>query len=647
MALIAPDEFRNLSELFGTDSPLAGCIDGYAPRAGQAGMAAAVAAAIEDCGELVVEAGTGTGKTLAYLVPALLSGKRVVLSTGTKTLQDQLFHRDLPAVAGALGRPVTVVQLKGRSNYLCLQRLRVATEQPQLHDHSFTAELQMLTRWSLATRTGDRVEVGGIPEDSPVWPRVTSTLENCIGTQCEFYDRCHVVSARQAALNADIVVVNHHLLLADLVLKEEGFGELLPGCEAVVIDEAHQFPDIAQDFFNVSITSRSLLDLAADIRAESLTSFPADLDITRLVDTLVKAVRDLRLNLPAAASNILWDEISVAAFRELDNIVASLDDLISWHECIDESMSGLRRCRERACASIESIEQISRADESAGLRWAGLTKAGFTLNYTPVEFSGNLHNLLAAQSCAWIFTSATLAVGGDFSHFLVRMGIPDATTLEIASPFDFAGSGLLYLPDALPEPAAANYTESVVQRLLPLIAASNGRAFLLFTSHRALREAAQIMRDRDDCNYPLLVQGEAPRSKLLEQFAELENPVLLGTSSFWEGVDMRGDRLVLVAIDKLPFASPGDPMLKARLAAISEQGGQPFRDYQLPQAVLALKQGVGRLIRDESDYGVVVVCDPRVTSRNYGRRFLASLPPFTVTQDSLDAEEFLRNGSPL
>ena len=644
MVLAATDEFQNISELFGIDSPLERCLDGYAPRAGQADMAVAVAAAIEDCAELVVEAGNGTGKTLAYLVPALLSGKRVVLSTGTKTLQDQLFYRDLPAVTSALGRPATVVQLKGRSNYLCLHRLQAAREQLQPQDKLHAVELQVLARWSLATRTGDRVEVEEIPEDAAVWPRVTSTLENCLGNQCEFYDRCYVVSARQAALSADIVVVNHHLLLADLALKEEGFGELLPGCEAVVIDEAHQFPDIAQDFFNVSLGSRSLLDLAADIRAEALAAFPADQEVGPFVDRLVKAVKDLRLNLPADASNILWDEMNAASFRQLDNVVACLDDLIGWHECIDESMSGLKRCRERACACIESIEQISRADESAGLRWTGLTRAGFTLNYTPVEFSASLHNLLAAQSCAWVFTSATLAVGGDFSHFLMRMGLPDAITLEIVSPFDFATSGLLYLPDKLPEPASANYTELVMQQLLPLVAASDGRAFLLFTSHRALREAAQIMRGREDCDYPLLVQGEAPRSKLLEQFAELDKPVLLGTSSFWEGVDMRGDRLVLVAIDKLPFASPGDPMLKARLAAISEQGGQPFKDYQLPQAVLALKQGVGRLIRDETDHGVVVVCDPRLTSRNYGRHFLDSLPPFPVTRDSLDAENFLRDG---
>jgi len=639
MALAAQEVYAEIEQVFGPDSPLANRLEGFSPRAGQASMAAAVASAIHNSENLVVEAGTGTGKTLAYLIPALLSGSRVILSTGTKTLQDQLFHRDLPVVTGALGRPATVVQLKGRSNYLCLQRLnswRSADVDPES-----SGLLQTIESWSLATRSGDIVEVDGIPEDSPVWARVTSTQENCLGSKCDFFDRCHVVAARQAALSADMVVVNHHLLLADMLLKDEGFGELLPGCDAVIIDEAHQFPDIAQGFFNLNISSRRLLDLAGDLRAEALVIMPGDALPARLADRLIKATRDLRLVLPAEGTSLMWDAAASSLAQKLDNVIDRLDDMITWLDDIDESLQSLKRCRERACAAVDVIERISGADETAGLRWLGLSRMGFSLNYTPVEIAEGLHKLLVAQSCAWIFTSATLAVGENFAHFEMRMGLDEPRTLLIPSPFDYPSAGLMYLPQNLPEPSSAEFTRAVIDTVLPLVAASHGRAFLLFTSHRALREAAAILREHDDISYPLLVQGEAPRSKLLEQFAQLEAPLLLGTSSFWEGVDMRGDSLVLVAIDKLPFASPGDPMLKARLDAIVKNGGKPFFDYQLPQAVLGLKQGVGRLIRDTEDYGVVVICDPRLSSRSYGRQFLKSLPPFPVTSDVDRAIGFL------
>jgi len=631
MALAVQELDAEIEHVFGPDSPLAASLTGFSPREGQASMAAAVARAIHNGENLVVEAGTGTGKTLAYLIPALLSGSRVILSTGTKTLQDQLYHRDLPVVTGALGRPAKVVQLKGRSNYLCLHRLHAWRDVENNAESALL--LQAIEKWSVATRSGDIVEVDGIPEDSVIWPKVTSTQENCLGNQCEFFDRCHVVAARQAALAADIVVVNHHLLLADLVLKDEGFGELLPGCDAVIIDEAHQFPDIAQGFFNVNISSRRLLDLAGDFRAEAVINMPAAAEPGRMADRLVKAVRDMRLALPSDGSTLMWDAAGNSLSQKLDKVIECLDDMIVWLDDSDEALQSLQRCRERACAAVDTIERISTADESGGLRWLGLSRLGFTLNYTPVEIAAGLQKLLAAQSCAWIFTSATLAIGEDFGHFLMRMGLDETRTLLIPSPFDYPSAGLMYLPDGVPDPSSADFTRAVVDRLLPLIEASQGRAFILFTSHKALREAAAILREQDDFAYPLLVQGEAPRSKLLEQFASLEAPLLLGTSSFWEGVDMRGDSLVLVAIDKLPFASPGDPMLKARLEAISQSGGKPFFDYQLPQAVLGLKQGVGRLIRDTEDYGVVVICDPRLGTKGYGRQFLKSLPPFPVTSD--------------
>lgn len=644
-ALTEPSHKAELAELFGTESPLFAHLDGFAPRVGQTVMAMAVADAIAQGNNLVIEAGTGTGKTLAYLIPALLSGSRVILSTGTKTLQDQLFHRDLPVVTGALGRPAKIAQLKGRSNYLCIHRL-YASRQSDV-DPATSAQLQEIEGWSLVTRSGDKVEVARIPEDASVWSRVTSTQDNCLGSRCEFIDRCHVMKARQTALAAEIVVVNHHLLLADMVLKEEGFGELLPGFDAVIVDEAHQFPDIAQGFFNISVSTSGLFDLVADFRAEALGVAKVTAIPLQLADTLTKSLRDLRLTLPNRESSIPWEDTSSGFHSELAAVIEALDDIIGWVDGLDEQSAGLTRCRERACAAVDRIEAINTADESNGLRWIGLNPRSLTVNYTPVEIAAELQSLLTAQPCAWIFTSATLAIGSDFSHFLLRTGLESARTELIPSPFDYQKAGLVYLPQGMPDPTSDNYVDAFIEALLPLIDASVGRAFLLFTSHKALGKAADLLRERPGFDYPLLIQGEAPRSKLLEQFAVQTNPVLLGTASFWEGVDIRGDSLVLVAIDKLPFASPGDPMFKARLEAIRKAGGNPFRDYQLPQAVLALKQGVGRLIRDKADYGVVVLCDPRIQSRSYGRKFLESLPPFKVTTELAAAAALLAEGPEL
>lgn len=627
------------ADYFAAGSPLADVIEGFAPRPGQAEMAAAVASAIGSGDNLVVEAGTGTGKTLAYLVPALLSGRRIIISTGTKTLQDQLFHRDLPSVCGALGRPARTVLLKGRANYLCLQRLETA----RFAGADGAAELQVIERWSQRTATGDKAEVAEIAEDSLVWPRVTSTVENCLGAKCDFYSRCHVVAAREAAMEADIVVVNHHLLLADLVLKEEGFGELLPGVEAVLVDEAHQFPDVAQAFFNQSLASRSLQNLADDLRSESLAAVPPATRAIELADLLLRAVADARLALPRRGTSVPWDEVEQALDRCLEELVLVLDEVLDWLGAQSEQLVGLRRCRERAGTLSARLESIASGDITAGLRWVGLTPHGFSLNYTPVEVAANLQALLEQFGCAWVFTSATLAVGTNFEHFLLSAGLREPRTLAIPSPFDYASNGLLLTPERFPAPDDPGFTAAVVDYVMPLLAASGGRAFLLFTSHRALQLAAEILRARDDCDLPLLVQGEAPRTRLLDDFVALNNPVLLGTSSFWEGVDIRGSALQLVVIDKLPFAAPNDPFLKARLAAIRQRGGNPFAEYQLPQAVLGLKQGVGRLIRDANDKGVVVICDPRLHSKPYGRQFLSSLPPFTRTR-SVSAATALLTG---
>ncbi len=600
-------------------------------------MAQAVSDTLLTGERLVVEAGTGTGKTLAYLIPALLSGQRVIISTGTKTLQDQLYHRDLPVVAQVLGRPATIVQLKGRANYLCLHRLELlrqgrASDVGRFGRQAYTE----VDQWSRLTRSGDIAEVHGVPEDSGIWPLVTSTVENCLGAQCNFYEQCHVVSARQAATSADIVVVNHHLLLADLILKDEGFGELLPGFEAVIIDEAHQFPDVAQGFFNISMTSARMLDLLRDLQLEALSAGAHDQALESVLDSTAKSVREARLLLPESAANVPWRDMDPEFGRRMEELTAGLEQVADWLAAVDEPPVGLQRASERLAGTIDTLEQLLCADETAGLRWLSLTRLGFGLHYTPIDVADSLNDLIDAQPCAWVFTSATLAVGEDFGHFLRRMGMANVRTEQIPSPFDFSSAALLYLPPGLPDPGDTDYTDRVVEQLLPVLRASGGRAFLLFTSHRALRHAADLLENNPDFDLPLLVQGTAPRSRLLEQFVALDDPVLIGTNSFWEGVDIRGDSLVVVAIDKLPFASPGDPMLQARLEGISQKGGNPFMDFQLPQAVLALKQGVGRLIRDYSDFGIVVICDPRIRQRRYGKLFLDSLPPMPVT-DKLEA----------
>ena len=625
---------HEIEELFGAASPLSTVLAGYLPRQEQLEMARAVSSALQTRERLVVEAGTGTGKTLAYLIPALLSGLRVIVSTGTKTLQDQLYHRDLPVVAELLGRLATIVQLKGRANYLCLHRLDLLRQGRESGVGRFDRKVYtQVDRWSRLTRSGDIAEVHGVPEDSNIWPLVTSTAENCLGAKCNFYDQCHLVSARQEAMSADIVVVNHHLLLADLILKDEGFGELLPGFEAVIIDEAHQFPDIAQGFFNLSMTSARLLDLARDLRFEALLAGAHDPSLESLLDAVAKSVREARLLLPEGTTNAPWPDMDPEFGRLMEELTSGLERVIDWLAAANELSIGLQRAKERLIGIVDVLEQISRADETAGLRWLSLTRLGFSLNYTPIDVADSLNELVEAQPCAWVFTSATLAVAQDFGHFLWRMGMANARTEQIPSPFDFSSAALLYLPPGLPDPGETDYTDRVVEQLLPVLRASGGRAFLLFTSHRAVRLAAESLEQNSDFDLPLLVQGSAPRSRLLEQFASLDHPVLIGTTSFWEGVDIRGDGLVVVAIDKLPFASPGDPMLQARLKAITQNGGNPFMDFQLPQAVLALKQGVGRLIRDYSDFGVIVICDPRIRQRSYGKLFLDSLPEMPITDE--------------
>jgi ATP-dependent DNA helicase DinG len=634
------------ARLLGPEGPLARVIEGFESRREQQLMADWVGETLASRGMLAIEAGTGTGKTYAYLVPALMSGRQVIISTGTRTLQDQLFHRDLPTVSKALGRPVRVALLKGRANYLCRHRLNLVDVMgglPGMEPPSGRM-IARIRKWSRTTASGDLAEIRSLRDTDPARGAVTSTRENCLGTECPEYSRCHVVAARREAQAADIVVVNHHLLLADLAMKDEGFGELLPGTEAVVLDEAHQVPEIAAQFFGLSVASRQFLALGRDTLAE-LTRAGLALGAARdRLAALEDAMARAQEALAGRGERLEWQQLphefdsALHGAREaLERIAADLADA-------DPEDPGLRQCRRRADKLTTTLQAILDAEPDSGLRWVETGSRGFVLSFTPFEVATRLGALMRAQGGAWIFTSATLAVGEDFSHFLGRIGASDAASVRIDSPFDFERQVLLYLPTGMPDPASPDFTGRVLDEALPLIEAAGGRSFLLFTSHRALREAARALEALPAFRraYPLLVQGEAPRETLLARFRELGNAVLLGTASFWEGVDVRGHALALVVIDKLPFAAPDDPLLKARLEGIRRRGGNPFHEFQLPQAVLALKQGFGRLIRDRDDFGVVAICDPRIRSRGYGALFLSSLPPARVTTDPGEAARFLR-----
>jgi ATP-dependent DNA helicase DinG len=630
---------QSAGELLGGDGPFARDVSGFVPRVCQQTMADAIEEAIVERQMLVVEAGTGTGKTFAYLVPALTSGKRVIVSTGTKTLQDQLFHRDLPRVRAVLGARLKASLLKGRANYLCLHRLEQTRKEGRFTAREQAAQVQALYEWSKRTASGDRGEFAAVPEDSPLWPRVTSTAENCLGAECPLYADCFVVKARRAAQEADLVVVNHHLLFADLAIKQEGFGEILPGAHAFIVDEAHQIPELAGVFFSTHVTSRQLAELAADALAECATVSGALASLREPIDALAPALKRTRLALDqfpgkAAFALIEHDAAALAELRALEDALRQLTAALAPQS---ERSRGMASVHERAEGLCQRLHCIFDGDAQGAVHWYELSAHGFALHATPLDLAPPLRALREQSQASWIFTSATLTVAGEFDHFARQLGLDDPVQLCLPSPFDYAQQALAYLPKGLPDPNAPDYTERVAAAARPVIAAARGRSFFLFTSHRALKKAAELLADLP---FPLFIQGTAPRHQLLTDFRQSGNGVLLGAASFWEGVDVAGEALSCVIIDKLPFAAPDDPVLDARLNALREAGGNPFFDWQVPAAVIALKQGCGRLIRDVGDRGVLMLCDPRLTSRAYGKLFLRSLPPLPLTRELEDVRRF-------
>ncbi|MDH2997782.1 ATP-dependent helicase [Pasteurellaceae bacterium LFhippo2] len=633
---------QKIKDSFSTDGTLSKNIKGFRPRAAQLEMAQAVGKAVKFANAAVIEAGTGTGKTFAYLVPALLSGKKTIVSTGSKNLQDQLFNRDLPTIQKALNYKGKVALLKGRANYLCLERLDQVTAMGVLGDKSVLADLGKVRKWQTSTKTGDLSECITIAEDSPILPQLVSTTESCLGADCPNFKECYVVHARRKAMEADVVVVNHHLFCADMAVKETGFGELIPEAELVIFDEAHQLPDIASQYFGQSLSSRQLFDICKDANIVYRSELRDEAQLGKAADHLQKVVQDFRL--------LMGEGSKRGNLRELFNDPKVVEGLNKLNETLDFMSEVVKKSLgrsetldkifERLAEVKVLLKKLSDTTVVGYCYWYECNGRSFGLHITPLTVSDKFGEQMKNQKIGWVFTSATLEVGGKFDHFCQRLGIENAEQMILQSPFDYQNQSLFCVPRYLPDTNKPHTLSALGQLLMPVIEANNGRCFLLCTSYFMMRGLADFLREHS--NLSVLLQGETSKSRLLEKFIAEPNSVLVATQSFWEGIDVRGDALSLVIIDKLPFTSPDEPLLKARMEDCRLQGGDPFNDIQIPEAVITLKQGVGRLIRDVTDKGVVIICDSRLVMRHYGATFLKSLPPSKRTRDLGKVTEFLK-----
>ena len=627
---------------FSHEGPLSTIISGYQPRAAQLEMADAIADAIESKQNLIAEAGTGTGKTFAYLAPAILSGKKTIISTGTKNLQDQLFNKDLPVIRKAMKTPFMAALLKGRSNYLCTYRLQNSLTSTLGFSKEDAQALAQINSWAKRTKTGDTSEMSEVSEANPIWYQATSTLDNCLGQDCSEYADCFLVKARKKAQEADVLVVNHHLLCADWSLRDGGFGELLPNAEVVIIDEAHQLADTASNFLGITLGSKQLNDLSQDALMEyfkDATDIPA---LRTACEDMEHEIKDLRLAFGMELKRGDWQDIanSPKLMGGIKSVKEQLQRLTEQLKLASVKTKALESCYKRAEEMTGQLDLILDDRSGKWIRWYEIHRKTFTLSLTPLDIAAEFNGFMQQHKAAWIFTSATLSIANSFDYFANNLGLTKANRVSWDSPFDYPNQSLFYHPRGLPQPNDPNFIPTIIDFAVPVLQASQGRAFFLFTSHRALNQAAELLEKK--IKYPLFIQGSRPKALLLEQFKATDNAVLLGTSSFWEGVDVRGEALSCVIIDKLPFSSPGDPVLKARLDAMSQQGKNPFFEYQLPTAVIALRQGIGRLIRDVTDRGVLMICDPRLLKKSYGQLFLDSVPTMKRTRDIADVQAFFK-----
>ena len=658
MAAVPPtSSMPDIETFYSAAGALARTVPGYSVRAQQLEMAQAIAGTIAANSLLVAEAGTGTGKTFAYLVPALLAGGKVIISTGTKTLQDQLFNRDIPTVRTALKAPVTVALLKGRANYVCHYHLERTVQEGRaiLASREEVKYLKLIERYAAATKSGDKSGLSEVPENAAVWQQVTSTRDNCLGSECPHHKNCFVMEARKQALASDVVVVNHHLFFADVMLRDEGLAELLPACNTVIFDEAHQLPETASLFFGESVSTSQLLELARDTEAEALRGAKDFIVLPPVIAAMERAARDFRLTIEGENTRLpLAATMKNAKFGSaLDELLKKLEVMIDMLESQAERSEGLENCWQRAREISTNIKRWRDQAEAEGfVRWVEVFSHALQLNATPLSIAEIFNKQLSGSPRAWVFTSATLSVKGDFSHYKNEMGLDtESSPAQSAcwdSPFDFANQSLLYVPVGMPEPNSREYTEEVIKAALPVLKASRGRAFFLCTSLRAMQLAHELLLEafkREKLDYPILLQGQGSRSHMLERFRKMGNAILIGSQSFWEGVDVRGEALSVVIIDKLPFAPPDDPVLAARIDKIKKEGRNAFMEYQLPRAVINLKQGAGRLIRDETDRGVLMICDPRLITKSYGKKIWQSLPPMKRTRELAEVEAFFATNS--
>lgn len=633
-------------QLLDAGGPFESVLPGFAPRQQQLQLAQAIENVIASGGTLVAEAGTGIGKTLAYLVPVLKGRKRTIISTGTKTLQDQLYFRDLPLVKKALGSTIKTALLKGRANYLCLYRMDQARKDGRLPSRDSVAELEAIRQWAPVTLDGDLSNSSVIAQDSELWPFVTSTADNCLGSDCPDFEACFVAHARREAAEADVVVVNHHLLFADMAIKQSGFGEVLPGASVFIVDEAHQAPETASQFFSTSLSVKQIIDLCTDLLTEASETSGGMATIRDEVAHCRQIIKEFQL---ACHDNLedrgTWDEMLNHsevrdALQLLDSAIVSLKTVV---EPLQGASRGLDACLQRLAEIEAHFDHLDQPVADTEVRWFERRGRGISINTTPLDISNMFSSFCEQLDAAWVFTSATLSVNGGFEHFVQALGLHNADTLNLDSPFDYQNNALMWLPEDLPEPRDPAFVPALLETVCPVLKASRGRAFMLFTSHRSLKQAAELLADKID--HPLFVQGEMSRSLLLEAFRQSGDGILLGTASFWGGVDVMGEALSLVIIDKLPFTPPNDPVLVARSKQLRQHGGNPFMELFLPQAVIALKQGAGRLIRDINDRGVLVICDRRLNTMGYGGVFLESLPPMQQTSDRDRVVEFFKNES--
>ncbi|MDO6447094.1 ATP-dependent DNA helicase [Colwellia sp. 1_MG-2023] len=626
---------------FSQSGLLAKILNGYSPRQAQIDMAMEVELAIENKTSLIVEAGTGTGKTFAYLIPSLLSEKKIIVSTGTKNLQEQLFHKDIPLIRKAMATNAQIALLKGRANYLCLYRLELYVKERGQLDAAMLADFVNVRKWANSTTSGDIGELVNVAEDSGIFPYVTSTVDNCLAKDCPHIDDCYLINARKKAIDADVVVVNHHLFFADMALKDTGFGELIPKADVVIFDEAHQIPDIASEYFGEAFSTRQILDLCSDVIQQFHTELTDVKQLGKAAEKCQKTAQEFRLLFNHDPERGNWREkINLPRFNKaFKNLKTDLDFLYQVIKLCVSRNEAIDNCFERVVNVLSKYEIMANVEQSGMSFWYETTRRHVVLHLTPLSVADKFNDYIKDSNAGWVFTSATLAVNDGFEHFSDQLGLGQATTLLVDSPFDYLNQSQLIVPRYLPAANHPQRAQALADIAMPLIEASQGACFLLFTSYRMLNQVAEILAEHID--NPLLVQGQMSKRKILDEFIEKDSAVLLATASFWEGVDVRGDKLTCVIIDKLPFASPDDPMLQARSEDVRRQGGDPFSEIQLPQAVIALKQGVGRLIRDVTDQGVMVICDDRLVTRPYGQVFLKSLPDMRRSRNIEKASQFL------